>query len=67
MQSRKILALIKESLPVNLQKVEKASIDEVVRSLHENELIMLSKLTYLTNFFVCQSFSTCRPKSIPSC
>lgn len=30
LQSRKILALIKESLPAELQKVEKASIDEVV-------------------------------------
>lgn len=30
LQSRKILALIKESFPANLQKIEKASIDEVV-------------------------------------
>ena len=33
LQSRKILALIKESLPSNLQKVEKASIDEVFLDL----------------------------------
>ena len=32
-QSRKILALIKEFLPANLQKVEKASIDEVFLDL----------------------------------
>lgn len=30
MESRKILTLIKDSLPANLQRVEKASIDEVV-------------------------------------
>lgn len=30
LQSRKILAVIKEALPVGLQRVEKASIDEVV-------------------------------------
>ncbi|PKK47739.1 hypothetical protein CI102_8528 [Trichoderma harzianum] len=33
LQSRKILALIKESLPKDLQKVEKASIDEVFLDL----------------------------------
>lgn len=33
LQSRRILALIKESLPSNLQKVEKASIDEVFLDL----------------------------------
>ncbi|POS72209.1 DNA polymerase Eta [Diaporthe helianthi] len=33
LQSRKILALIKESLPQDLQKVEKASIDEVFLDL----------------------------------
>lgn len=33
LQSRKILAVIKEALPVGLQRVEKASIDEVVSSL----------------------------------
>lgn len=32
LQSRKILSTIKDSLPANLQKVEKASIDEVVGS-----------------------------------
>lgn len=31
LESRKILSLIRESLPANLQRVEKASIDEVVR------------------------------------
>lgn len=30
LQSRKILAVIKEALPIGLQRVEKASIDEVV-------------------------------------
>lgn len=33
LQSRKILALVKDSLPPNLQKVEKASIDEVFLDL----------------------------------
>lgn len=33
MQSRKILALIRESLPAKLQKVEKASVDEVFLDL----------------------------------
>lgn len=33
MESRKILSVVKEALPAGLQKVEKASIDEVVSSL----------------------------------
>lgn len=33
LESRKILAIVKDSLPDSLQRVEKASIDEVVSSL----------------------------------
>ncbi|OIW30654.1 sister chromatid cohesion protein Eso1 [Coniochaeta ligniaria NRRL 30616] len=42
LESRKILAVIKESLPPNLQKVEKASIDEVFLDLsaHVHSLLL---------------------------
>jgi DNA polymerase eta len=47
LQSRKILALIKESLPASLQKVEKASIDEVV-SMSGNCLLRSLMLPWTT-------------------
>lgn len=42
MQSRKILALIRDSLPAKLQKVEKASVDEVFLDLsaHVHSILM---------------------------
>ncbi|KAI1379712.1 sister chromatid cohesion protein Eso1 [Hypoxylon crocopeplum] len=50
LQSRKILALIKESLPSNLQKVEKASIDEVFLDLSAHvHSILLQRFPELTN------------------
>ncbi|KAI1454066.1 DNA/RNA polymerase [Annulohypoxylon moriforme] len=50
LQSRKILALIKESLPPNLQKVEKASIDEVFLDLSAHiHSILLQRFPELTN------------------
>ncbi|KAI2469756.1 sister chromatid cohesion protein Eso1 [Annulohypoxylon bovei var. microspora] len=50
LQSRKILALVKESLPPNLQKVEKASIDEVFLDLSAHiHTILLQRFSELTN------------------
>ncbi|KAH8744141.1 hypothetical protein F5883DRAFT_440190 [Diaporthe sp. PMI_573] len=50
LQSRKILALIKESLPANLQKVEKASIDEVFLDLSAQvHAILLDRFPELRN------------------
>ncbi|KAI3397318.1 hypothetical protein diail_10975 [Diaporthe ilicicola] len=50
LQSRKILALIKETLPANLQKVEKASIDEVFLDLSAHvHAILLDRFPELGN------------------
>ncbi|EMR71787.1 putative sister chromatid cohesion protein eso1 protein [Eutypa lata UCREL1] len=50
LQSRKILALIKECLPPNQQKVEKASIDEVFIDLSAQvHSILLKRFPELTN------------------
>ncbi|KAM0325078.1 hypothetical protein ACHAQA_007617 [Verticillium albo-atrum] len=50
LQSRRILAVIKESLPPNLQKVEKASIDEVFCDLSAQiHSIMLERFPELGN------------------
>ncbi|CAJ2503520.1 Uu.00g109140.m01.CDS01 [Anthostomella pinea] len=50
LQSRRILALIKECLPQNLQKVEKASIDEVFVDLSAQiHSILLERFPELTN------------------
>ncbi|KAK7946130.1 sister chromatid cohesion protein eso1 [Apiospora aurea] len=50
LQSRRILALIKESLPANLQKVEKASIDEVFVDLSAQiHSILLQRFPELAN------------------
>ncbi|KAI0883656.1 sister chromatid cohesion protein Eso1 [Annulohypoxylon maeteangense] len=50
LQSRKILALIKEILPPNLQRVEKASIDEVFLDLSAHiHSILLQRFPELTN------------------
>ncbi|KAK8070465.1 sister chromatid cohesion protein eso1 [Apiospora hydei] len=50
LQSRRILALIKESLPANMQKVEKASIDEVFVDLSAQiHSILLQRFPELAN------------------
>ncbi|KUI57061.1 N-acetyltransferase eso1 [Cytospora mali] len=50
MQSRKILSVIKDSLPSNLQKVEKASIDEVFLDLSAQvHTILLERFPELRN------------------
>ncbi|KAI0203292.1 impB/mucB/samB family protein [Astrocystis sublimbata] len=50
LQSRKILALIKQCLPANMQKVEKASIDEVFIDLSAQvHSILLQRFSELTN------------------
>ncbi|KAI1466566.1 DNA/RNA polymerase [Daldinia caldariorum] len=50
LQSRKILTLIKESLPSNMQKVEKASIDEVFIDLSAHiHSILLQRFPELAN------------------
>lgn len=50
LESRKILALIKDHLPSNLQKVEKASIDEVFLDLSAHVYsIMLERFPELAN------------------
>ncbi|EXL95473.1 hypothetical protein NOF04DRAFT_10487 [Fusarium oxysporum II5] len=50
LQSRKILACIKEALPLDLQKVEKASIDEVFLDLSsQTHLILLERFPELSN------------------
>lgn len=50
LQSRRILALIKEFLPANLQKVEKASIDEVFVDLSAQiHSILLQRFPELSN------------------
>ncbi|KAF4987584.1 hypothetical protein FDECE_15374 [Fusarium decemcellulare] len=50
LQSRKILAVIKEALPVDLQKVEKAGIDEVFLDLSSQvHSILLERFPELTN------------------
>ncbi|KAI1801760.1 DNA/RNA polymerase [Daldinia bambusicola] len=50
LQSRKILTLIKESLPSNMQKVEKASIDEVFLDLSAHiHSILLQRFPELAN------------------
>ncbi|KAI2617122.1 sister chromatid cohesion protein Eso1 [Hypoxylon sp. NC1633] len=50
LQSRKILALIKESLPSDLQRVEKASVDEVFLDLSAQIYsILLQRFPDLTN------------------
>ncbi|KAI1479824.1 DNA/RNA polymerase [Daldinia eschscholtzii] len=50
LQSRKILALIKESLPPNMQKVEKASVDEVFLDLSAHiHSILLQRFPELAN------------------
>ncbi|KAI1407804.1 sister chromatid cohesion protein Eso1 [Hypoxylon sp. FL1857] len=50
LQSRKILALIKECLPSNMQKVEKASVDEVFIDLSAQiHSILLQRFPELTN------------------
>ena len=50
LQSRKILALVKDSLPPNLQKVEKASIDEVFLDLSAHiHNILLERFPELSN------------------
>ncbi|KAI1104543.1 sister chromatid cohesion protein Eso1 [Jackrogersella minutella] len=50
LQSRKILAVVKENLPHNLQKVEKASIDEVFLDLSAHvHSILLQRFPELTN------------------
>ncbi|KAI2637659.1 DNA/RNA polymerase [Hypomontagnella submonticulosa] len=50
LQSRKILALIKESLPSHMQKVEKASVDEVFLDLSAQiHSILLQRFPELTN------------------
>ncbi|KAF9872207.1 impB/mucB/samB family protein [Colletotrichum karsti] len=50
LQSRKILAVIKESLPQDLQKVEKASIDEVFLDLSAQvHYILLERFPELAN------------------
>ncbi|KAI1392328.1 sister chromatid cohesion protein Eso1 [Hypoxylon trugodes] len=50
LQSRKILAIIKESLPPNMQKVEKASVDEVFVDLSEHvHSILLERFPELAN------------------
>ncbi|KAK8877090.1 sister chromatid cohesion protein Eso1 [Apiospora arundinis] len=50
LQSRRILALIKEFLPTNLQKVEKASIDEVFVDLSAQiHSILLQRFPELSN------------------
>ncbi|KAI1395039.1 sister chromatid cohesion protein Eso1 [Hypoxylon fuscum] len=50
LQSRKILAVIKESLPSNLQKVEKASVDEVFVDLSAQiHSILLDRFPELAN------------------
>ncbi|PSS03286.1 sister chromatid cohesion protein Eso1 [Coniella lustricola] len=49
LQSRKILSIIKESLPANLQKVEKASIDEVFLDLSAHvHSVMLERFSELS-------------------
>ncbi|KAI0458453.1 impB/mucB/samB family protein [Xylaria acuta] len=49
LQSRKILALIKQCLPANMQKVEKASIDEVFIDLSAQvHSILLQRFSELT-------------------
>ncbi|RYP58340.1 hypothetical protein DL769_008999 [Monosporascus sp. CRB-8-3] len=55
LQSRKILALIKECLPQNLQKVEKASIDEVFLDLSAHaHSILLERFPELRNLPSCK-------------
>jgi DNA polymerase eta len=50
LQSRKILSCIKEALPLDLQKVEKASIDEVFLDLSSQiHLILLERFPELSN------------------
>ncbi|KAL6917511.1 hypothetical protein FSHL1_008941 [Fusarium sambucinum] len=50
LQSRKILACIKDALPVDLQKVEKASIDEVFLDLSSQvHSILLERFPELSN------------------
>ncbi|KAI0838282.1 sister chromatid cohesion protein Eso1 [Hypoxylon sp. FL0890] len=50
LQSRKILALIKECLPPSMQKVEKASVDEVFIDLSAHiHSILLQRFPELTN------------------
>ncbi|KAG5793239.1 hypothetical protein H9Q69_007717 [Fusarium xylarioides] len=50
LQSRKILACIKEALPLDLQKVEKASIDEVFLDLSSQiHQILLQRFPELSN------------------
>ncbi|POR35720.1 N-acetyltransferase eso1 [Tolypocladium paradoxum] len=50
LQSRKILALVKDALPHNLQKVEKASIDEVFLDLSAHvHSVLLERFPELSN------------------
>ncbi|KFA75371.1 hypothetical protein S40288_02017 [Stachybotrys chartarum IBT 40288] len=50
LQSRKILSLVKDSLPPNLQKVEKASIDEVFLDLSAQvHSVLLERFSELSN------------------
>ncbi|KAG6029262.1 hypothetical protein E4U41_000440 [Claviceps citrina] len=50
LESRKILAVIKDSLPRNLQKVEKASIDEVFLDLSAHvHAVLLERFPELSN------------------
>lgn len=58
LESRKILSVIKDTLPAGVQKVEKASIDEVVGYLLDHPLHSESSLG-LTRL----SSSTCQLKS----
>lgn len=46
LESRKILAIVKQSLPVGLQRVEKASIDEVVSSCPDEVSCSIHRKVY---------------------